>query len=243
MEKETKKAIDLVKKSTHLTALTGAGISTLSGIADFRGEHNPIWDKFPQERVFDADYFRHDPALFYDFLREITQKEYEPNIAHIALKKLEAAGILKAVITQNIDGLHQKAGSKKVYELHGSIFSNHCVKCRKECTMDELKEKLDNEKAPHCSCGGTIRPGIVFYGEQIPEESMKMSVYHASRSDLMIVSGTSLLVQPAAYMPVYTLKNNGKVILVNKGQTYLDDRAEVALPDIGEFFAALAEEF
>jgi NAD-dependent deacetylase len=242
MEPDIKKAISLIKNAKHLTVLTGAGISTLSGLADFRGKHNPIWDKFPQDKVFDSEYFRRDPSLFYGFLREIMQKEYMPNIAHIALKKLEDAGILKAVITQNIDGLHQKAGSKKVYELHGSIFSNYCVECSAAYSMDALMEKLRYQKVPLCVCGGIIRPGIVFYGEQLPVENMEMAIYHASRSDLMIAAGTSLTVQPAAYMPEYTLKNGGKIIMVNRGSTYLDERAGMVFPEIKEFFGALEEE-
>ena len=225
MEPDIKKAISLIKNAKHLTVLTGAGISTLSGLADFRGEHNPIWDKFPQDKVFDSEYFRRDPSLFYGFLREIMD-----------------AGILKAVSTQNIDGLHQKAGSKKVYELHGSIFSNYCVECSAAYSMDALMEKLRYQKVPLCVCGGIIRPGIVFYGEQLPVENMEMAIYHASRSDLMIAAGTSLTVQPAAYMPEYTLKNGGKIIMVNRGSTYLDERAGMVFPEIKEFFGALEEE-
>jgi NAD-dependent deacetylase len=237
------KAIELIKSSTYITALTGAGISTLSGLADFRGEHNPIWDKYPQEKIFDRDYFDRDPKLFYDFLRDIMKKEYDPNIAHIVLKKMEDEGMLKAVITQNIDGLHQKAGAKKVYELHGSIYSNYCVRCEKEYLLSEFMDKLLKEDVPKCSCGGVIRPGIVFFGEPLPEEDMQLSVFHASKSDLMLVVGTSLFVQPAAYMPMHAINNDAQIIMVNKGETYLDDRAAFAFPDIKRFFEELAEEY
>jgi NAD-dependent deacetylase len=231
----------LIEKSRYITALTGAGISTLSGIPDFRGEHNPIWDKFPQDRVFSLEHFRSTPVLFYDFLREIMQKEYEPNISHRVLKYLEDSGKLKAVITQNIDGLHQLAGTKHIYELHGSIYESGCVKCGKKGKYEEFIKRIYKEKVPTCECGGVIRPGIVFYGEMLPGEDLKMSVFHASKSDLMIVAGTSLSVQPAAFMPMYVLKNGGSVALINKGETYIDDRAAVRMDDIEEAFGRLAE--
>ena len=238
---DIKLAIQLIKDSKYLTALTGAGISTLSGLADFRGEPNPIWEKYPQDKVFSHDYFREDPGMFYDFLREITSHEPKPNISHLALKKLEDDGILKAVITQNIDGLHQAAGSKKVHELHGSVYRNSCVRCGKTYDYAIFMEKIRGEKVPHCACKGVIRPGVVFFGEQLPEEDLKLSIYSASKSDCMIVAGTSLTVQPAAYMPTYALKNGGRIILVNKGNTYLDDRADFIFDDIGDFFEELEE--
>jgi NAD-dependent deacetylase len=234
---------NLIEKSSYITALTGAGISTLSGIPDFRGEYNPIWDKFPQDMVFSLEHFRSTPGLFYDFLREILQKEHEPNIAHKVLKYLEDSGKLKAVITQNIDGLHQLAGTKHIYELHGSIYENSCTRCGKKGAYKEFVKKIYKEKIPTCICGGTIRPGIIFYGEMLPEEDLSMSVFHASRSDLMIVAGTSLAVQPAAFMPMYTLKNSGSVALINKGETYIDDRVAVKMDDIEKTFGKLAEYF
>ena len=236
-------AIELIKNAKYLTALTGAGISTLSGLADFRGEPNPIWERYPQEKVFSAEYFREDPKMFYDFLREISAGNPKPNIAHLALKKLEDMGLLKAVITQNIDGLHQAAGSKKVHELHGSIYRDFCVECGKEYGLKEILEKIRGEKVPRCDCKGkaVIRPGVVFFGESLPEEEFELSVYSASRSDVMIVAGTSLAVQPAAYMPEYTIKNNGKIIMVNKGYTHLDERADFIFDDISDFFEELEE--
>jgi NAD-dependent deacetylase len=231
----------LIDRAQYITALTGAGISTLSGIPDFRGEANPVWDKYPQDKVFDSAYFKQNPGMFYDFLREILAKEYQPNVAHRVLRHLEDAGKLKAVITQNIDGLHQLAGSRKVYELHGSIYRSHCVKCGKEAKYADFIKKVYMEKIPRCACEGVIKPDIVFYGEMLPEEDMSMSVFHASRSDLMIVVGTSLAVQPAAFMPMYTLKNSGRVALINRGETYIDDRAAVKMGEIGETFEKLGE--
>lgn len=235
------KLIGLIDEAQYITALTGAGISTLSGIPDFRGKNNPIWDKYPQDKVFDIQYFGENPLMFYDFLRDILQKEYRPNIAHKFLKYLEDKGKLKAVITQNIDGLHQLAGTKHIYELHGSIYKNNCTKCGKTGEYEDFIKKIYKEKIPKCICGGTIKPCVVFYGEMIPEEDLSMSVFHASRSDLMIIVGTSLAVQPAAFMPMYALKNNGKAAMINKGDTYIDDRVAVKLEDIEETFQKLAE--
>lgn len=237
------KLTNLIERSSYVTALTGAGISTLSGIPDFRGEKNPIWEKFPQDKVFDSAYFKTNPVMFYDFLRDILAKEYQPNIAHRVLKHLEASGKLKAVITQNIDGLHQLAGTKKIYELHGSIYESRCLKCGKEVLYADFLKRIYKEKTPACGCGGIIKPDIVFYGESLPEEDMQMSVFHASKSDLMLVIGTSLAVQPAAFMPMYCLKNSGTVVLVNRGETYIDDRAVLKFEDIGEVFEKIAEYF
>jgi len=241
MNAEYKKLIDKISGAKYITALTGAGLSSVSGIPHFRGEYNPIWDKFPQDKVFDIDYFSENPQLFFDFLREILHKEYQPNTAHRVFRHLEDSGSLKAVITQNIDGLHQLAGSKKVYELHGSIYENYCVKCGAEIPYGEFIKKVYKEKVPKCICSGVIRPRVVFYKEQLPEEDLNMSVFHSSKSDLMIVVGTSLAVQPAAYMPSHVLNNGGELILINKGETYIDDRAALKFENIEEVFSALAE--
>ncbi len=236
-----KKLIDLIETSNYITALTGAGISTLSGIPDFRGKHNPIWDKYPQDKLFNPVYFNEQPRMFFDFLRDVLEKEYQPNIAHFFLKFLETKKKLKAIITQNIDGLHKLSGSKNVYELHGSIYSSHCLKCGKSYTYDIFVKKLFKEKVVSCECSGVIKPDIVFFGEMLPQEDLNMAIFNATRSDLMIVIGTSLVVQPAAFMPMYTLNNGGKVVLVNKGETYIDDRAALKFEDIEKVFTELSE--
>jgi NAD-dependent deacetylase len=236
-----KKLIEVIEVSDYITALTGAGISTLSGIPDFRGVYNPIWDKFPQDKVFNQDYFTRHPQMFFDFLREVLKQEYQPNVAHYFLKFLEKKKKLKAIITQNIDGLHKIAGSKNVYELHGSIYSSHCMKCGQAYTYDIFVKKLFMEKVVSCKCSGVIKPDIVFFGETLPPEDFNMALYNASHSDLMLVIGTSLVVQPAAFMPMYTLNNGGKVVLINKGETYIDDRAFLIFNDIKEVFTYLSE--
>ncbi len=238
---ELKKLIKLIESSDYITALTGAGISTLSGLPDFRGGHNPIWNKYPQDKVFNSVYFNKYPQMFFDFLREVLAKEYQPNIAHCFLKFLEEKKKLKAIITQNIDGLHRIAGSKNVYELHGSIYISHCMKCGKSYTYESFVKKLFIEKVVSCKCNGIIKPDIVFFGEMLPPEDFNMALFNASRSDLMLVIGTSLVVQPAAFMPVYTLNNGGKVVLINKGETYIDDRTVLKFDDIEEVFKNLSE--
>ena len=165
---KTKQLIDLIEGAKYTTVLTGAGISTLSGIADFRGAYNPIWEKFPQDKVFDIAYFDSHPGLFFDFLREILKRDYKPSIAHRVLAYLESQGKIKSVITQNIDGLHEKAGSKKVYALHGTIFKSHCRRCGKEYGHDAFLSKLSTERVVSCHCSGVIKPDVVFYGEMLP---------------------------------------------------------------------------
>ncbi len=241
MDEKIKRLIELIELSDNIAALTGAGISTLSGIPDFRGGYNPIWDKFPQEKIFDIDYFKKDPSLFYDFFREISKKNYEPNISHKFLKFLEDKGKLKGIITQNIDGLHQKTGSKAVYELHGSIYKNHCMKCKKKITYDAFLNKVKDERVPLCECGGVIRPDIVFFGELLPDYDLKMAFSLAQNTDLLLIAGTSLVVQPASYIPTYTLKNGGKVVLINRGDTYINDRAVLIFTDIKKTFDFLAQ--
>lgn len=238
---ELEKLIELIEKSKYITALTGAGISTLSGIPDFRGEHNPIWDKYPQDKVFNSVYFNEYPQMFFDFLKEVLVKEYRPNVVHNFLKFLERKKNLKAIITQNIDGLHKFAGSKNVYELHGSIYSSHCLKCGQSYAYEDFVKKLFMEKVVSCKCSGVIKPDIVFFGELLPLEDFNMAIFHATHSDLMFVIGTSLVVQPAAFMPMYTLNNGGKVVLINKGQTYIDDRAFLKFDDIELVFNFLSK--
>ncbi|HDQ26890.1 MAG TPA: hypothetical protein ENN43_09130 [bacterium] len=229
-----------INRAEYITVLTGAGISTLCGLPDFRGDiQNPVWEKYPQEKVFNSDVLRRSPEIFFGFLKEILIKDYTPCVAHHVIKNLEDAGKVKAVITQNIDGLHHLAGSKHIYELHGSIYKNYCVACGRPAGYEEFAALVREKTVPYCACGGFIRPDVVFFGEMLPEEDLKMAVYHASRSDLILVVGTSLLVQPAAYMPVYTLKNGGKLALINKGETYIDDRASLKLDDIKEVFEEL----
>lgn len=214
--------IELLKSCRYGVALTGAGISTPSGIPDFRSPTG-LYSKYP-ENVFDIDYLYNNPEGFYRFCKEalIPMADAKPNVAHYLLAKLEQKGYIKAVITQNIDGLHQKAGNQNVIELHGSIYNYYCIKCLRRYTIDDVKNMLSKTSVPKCNCSGMIRPDIVFFGEQLPQKALSEAEYHSVNCDLMIVFGSSLLVYPAAQFPYIAKMNGSKLIIVNSGRTGLD---------------------
>ncbi|MCL2294352.1 MAG: NAD-dependent deacetylase [Spirochaetes bacterium] len=237
------KFVNLLKESKYVVALTGAGISTLSGIKDFRGKDG-LYKHKDADKMFDIDWFHRDPSIYYgaakDFLYNM--RDVSPSIVHQVLADLEAKGILKAVITQNIDVLHQKAGSKKVLELHGSIGIHRCIKCNATATFDEVTEILNNNEVPHCKrCNVVFKPDIVFFGESLPMDVLSEAQVHASKADLCIVLGSTLTVNPAAMIPAFTVQNGGKLVIVNNMETYLDDRAALKYEDLGEVFHYLAE--
>ena len=218
--------LEKIKASHHVVALTGAGVSTESGIPDFRGP-NGLYSKYP-ENIFDIDYFYAEPEGFYRFWREalLPMSEAQPNDAHTLLAELESRSLLEAVITQNIDGLHQKAGSKNVIELHGNIFEYYCTRCGKVRSLESVKKLLESNPVPRCDCGGLIRPNIVFFGESLPMHALSEATRHARECDLMIVLGSSLVVYPAAQLPIIAKEHGAKLIIVNKGKTGLDDLAD-----------------
>jgi NAD-dependent deacetylase len=213
-----------IAESARIVFFGGAGISTESGIPDFRSEDGLYNAKknfgAPPEELLSEWFFREKPDVFYRYYREnLVHTEALPNAAHTALAKLEAAGKLSAVVTQNIDGLHQGAGSKNVLELHGSIMRNHCLRCGKKFALDYVMDKgNDVDGVPSCdSCGGTVRPDVVLYGETLDEETVEAAVDEISKADMLIVGGTSLVVYPAAGMVRYF---SGKVLaLINKSPT------------------------
>lgn len=235
----------LISGSRHCVALTGAGISTLSGIPDFRGPDGLYRRKdIDANRIFDLHYFMSDPSYYYihagDFLYNLDEKE--PNIVHTTLAKLEKKGIIKAIITQNIDLLHQKAGSHAVYELHGSPLHHHCLQCGMEYSFETIAPHARRKETPRCEkCGGIIKPDIVFFGEALPEEALARSEQHARKADLMLVLGSSLTVYPAAAIPEVTLQCGGKLAIINASPTHLDRHAVWKGADLAESFAALAE--
>lgn len=242
-----KKLIDIIKSSSYVVAFTGAGISTLSGIKDFRGK-NGIYksSSFDAEKIFSLPFFMKDPSYYYnntkDFIYDLDRRE--PNIVHRELARLEKMGILKAVITQNIDMLHQKASSKNVIEIHGSPFLHHCLSCGAEYSYEEIALIVNEGKTPHCKdCRGIVKPDIIFFGEALNEKAVRAAVSEASRADLMIVLGSSLVVQPAASMPLYTLDNGGKLVIINDMETFLDDRAALRYSKLEDCFNNLKENF
>ncbi len=212
-----KKCAEFIKQSNFIVALTGAGISTDAGIPDFRGP-NGIYtlNKYDPDRTFGLKFFLEDPLPFYDFAREFLHilEKAKPTFTHYFLGTLEKEGKLKSVITQNIDGLHQKAGSKNVIELHGGFERSYCLQCGKEYDFATMKEKIFSEKIPHCDeCGGLIKPDIVFFGEQVKDFSKAEELVY--QSDLFFVIGSSLTVYPAAMLSDFA---RGRVVVVSKGK-------------------------
>ncbi len=204
----------------------GAGVSTESGIPDFRstdGLYHQQW-RYPPETILSHDFFRVKTGEFYDFYRKkMLFPAARPNPAHEALAALEKKGILAAVITQNIDGLHQAAGSKNVIELHGSVLRNFCTRCGKSFNMEEI---LHSEGVPRCSCGGVIKPDVVLYGEQLPADAIENALDAIARADLMIIGGTSLAVYPAAS---FAEDYRGPLVIINKSPTSMDRRADLVI--------------
>ncbi|MBQ5350169.1 MAG: NAD-dependent protein deacylase [Oscillospiraceae bacterium] len=228
-----------VAESDNIVFFGGAGVSTESGIPDFRsvdGLYNQEY-KYPPEEIISHSFFERDPEEFYRFYRAklIPPKDVKPNAAHLRLAELESEGKLRAVITQNIDGLHQAAGSKKVIELHGSIHRCYCAKCRKP-----YPESFVNEGTgiPRCSCGGIVRPDVVLYEEGLDEQDLYSAVNYIRAADVLIVGGTSLAVYPAAGLIRYF---RGKhMVLVNRGSTPYDDMAELVIrQNIGQVFSQI----
>jgi NAD-dependent deacetylase len=234
----------LIKEAKHLVALTGAGISTLSGIRDFRGK-NGLYNEMDAEKIFSIEYFERDPSLYYDkagsFIYNLDEKE--ASIVHIVLGQLEQCGYLKAVITQNIDLLHQKGGSKNVIEIHGSPVTHYCLRCDGvEVSYEEVAVVVRKGALPKCSkCGKVLKPAITFFGEGLPAEALKQAVTESQAADLMLVLGTSLTVYPAASMPEYTLRNGGKIVIVNNMPTPLDGKAFMHFDDLGSVFEELKQ--
>ena len=238
MLQEMQKLMKWVQESKSIVFFGGAGVSTESGIRDFRGVDGLYRQKFeyPPERIISHSFFLHDPAYFFRFYREkMLPLDYLPNITHRVLAKWEQAGKLSAVITQNIDGLHQKAGSKKVLELHGSVMRNYCQQCNKFYNAEFIRDSVG---VPRCTCGGVIKPDVVLYEEQLSENVIEESICSITQADMLIVAGTSLTVYPAAGLIDYYSGN--RLVLINNDVTPYDDKADLVIHNrLGEVFAAL----
>jgi len=223
-------------RQKKIAALTGAGVSTLSGIPDFRSGNYAIWQKYTPEEVFNIERFRRDPRYFYSFVKECFPHgtgAFRPNAVHMTLARLEERGILQAVITQNIDGLHQKAGSRNVLELHGNWGRFYCMHCEQAFTEETVGHLQRRELVPHCDrCGGLVRPDVVFYGEMLPEGTLHDALACALSVDYLLVLGSSLVVYPAASLPAHTLERGGKVIIFNNQPTQYDAQAEAVFADL-----------
>ena len=228
----------LVNQSRRMVAFTGAGCSTESGVPDFRsvdGLYRQTWN-YPPEEILSHEFFLQHPEEFYRFYRaKMLFPHAQPNPAHRKLAQLEAAGRLSAVITQNIDGLHQQAGSKRVLELHGSVHRNFCMDCGKPYPLDAI---LETEGLPRCSCGGLIKPDVVLYGECLDDRVLDQSIRELERADLLLVGGTSLSVYPAAGLLRYF--RGSHLVLINKTPTDRDRDAQLVIPQpIGQVLEQL----
>jgi NAD-dependent deacetylase len=232
----------LVQMSERIVFFGGAGVSTESGIPDFRstgGLYRQEWD-YPPEVILSHTFFTHQTAEFYRFYRtKMICCDAKPNAAHYTLAKLEQAGTLSAVITQNIDGLHQAAGSKNVLELHGSIHRNYCTKCGKFYPLQAITESEGIPKCTEANCNGVIKPDVVLYEESLNESVLEQAVQAMEDADLLIIGGTSLVVHPAAGLVRYFRGRN--IIVINKSETSEDRRAALVINDsIGKVFEELS---
>lgn len=228
MEKEAKEKFKkMIAESDNIVFFGGAGVSTESGIPDFRsvdGLYNQKYD-YPPETILSHTFYRNHGEEFYRFYRDkMLCMEAKPNRAHLKLAQWEQEGKLKAVITQNIDGLHQSAGSREVLELHGSVLRNYCEKCRKFYDVNYI---IESAGVPLCECGGHIKPDVVLYEEGLSQETIRKAVYYISNAEVLIIGGTSLAVYPAAGLIDYY--KGKKLVLINKTPTPRDKEADLVL--------------
>jgi NAD-dependent protein deacetylase/lipoamidase len=229
---QAKQLAELIKQSECTVALTGAGISVPSGIPDFRTPGKGLWEKVDPMEVAHINAFRSDPAKFWSFYRPRLHSldGIQPNPAHDALAELERRGLLEAVITQNIDMLHVKAGSERVIEVHGSIRTGTCQECQSQYSLAEMDELFDDEGVAVCSsCRGPVKPDVVLFGELLPAEAMAEAEALAARADLMLCIGSSLEVYPVAGLPSVTLRTGGGLAIITQGPTPLDSNAAVRM--------------
>lgn len=223
-----------LEESSYAVAFTGAGISTPSGIPDFRSEESGLWEKVDPMLVASIFGFRQNPRAFYDWVRPlaITTRQAQPNPAHLALADLERMGIIKSVITQNIDMLHTRAGSMVVRELHGHMRAMTCIRCFREYDAEPYMEALlQSDIMPTCQCGGVLKPNVILFGEQLPYKPLQQAKDDARRADVMLIIGSSLEVEPASSLPLLARRNGCKLVIVNLQPTFLDGTADIVIHD------------
>ena len=227
-----------ISESSRIVFFGGAGVSTESGIPDFRSVDGLYSQKFdyPPETIISHSFYRRNPEYFFRFYREkMLPLGFEPNVTHKVLARWEQEGKLLGVVTQNIDGLHQKAGSKRVYELHGSVLRNYCTRCHKFYSAEYVKSC---DGVPKCDCGGIVKPDVVLYEESLDQNTLEASVHAVSNADLLIVAGTSLTVYPAAGLVNYY--RGDRMVLINRDETPYDYRADLVFHDsLGTIFSNL----
>ncbi len=245
--RKIKRAGALLRSSQRIVALTGAGISTPSGIPDFRSPGSGLWERYDPMQVASQAAFRYHPEQFFEWVRPLAHDilEAEPNVAHRALARMEAAGRLAGVITQNIDNLHRRAGSQNVHEIHGHLRQATCVRCYRRYPVGRLLADFSRTgEIPRCTeCGGILKPEVVLFGEQLPYFVVQEAKVLITECDLVLVVGSSLEVTPAAVLPVQALNEGASLIIVNHQATYLDERADVLFhEDVAKVLPDLAEE-
>lgn len=240
-------AADLLRQARHAVILTGAGISTPSGIPDFRSEGTGLWSKDEPLEVASLSTFRTHPERFYNWFRPLAGDIYkaQPNPAHQALARLEEQGLLKNIITQNIDILHQKAGSKNVIETHGSLATLTCTHCYDKYPHEQfLPAFLQEGEIPRCpACNSVLKPDVILFGEQLPQQAWMAAQQAARACDLMIVAGSSLEVLPVAGLPMQAVDRGAHLIIINNSPTYLSVRADlIFLENVAEVIPAILEQ-
>ena len=235
------RALDIINSADRIVVITGAGISTVSGLSDFRGPkglYRMAEEKYKlpyPEALFDISYFRRDPHPFFDLSKNMFLQDAVPSLCHKMIARLEERGKVSYLMTQNIDMLHQKAGSRKILECHGSYESAHCLGCRKAYLLKDIKEDIMADRIPRCACGGVIKPDVVFFGENLPEEFYRV-LDNPPGADLVLILGTSLNVQPASLFAL-NLVSRVPSVLVNLEETPYDSEIDVIVHEDLEIFA------
>ncbi len=238
-------AADIIRNSRSAVALTGAGISTPSGIPDFRSTDSGLWETYDPFEVASLSAFRYRPEKFYEWMRPLARgmQEALPNAAHVGLAQLENAGYLKAIITQNIDNLHQRAGAKNVLEVHGSMQTLTCAQCFHQYSAEAFYGPyLEQGVIPRCpDCMAVLKPDVILFGEQLPARTWLKAQDAVNRCDLLIVAGSSLEVLPVAGLPMRALDHGAHLIIINQSTTYIDQRADIIFfLDVAEAIPQLA---
>ncbi len=238
MDDKVNKLYEMIKLSRRTVFFTGAGVSTLSGLKDFRSS-NGLYnkkEKYPPEDILSHDFFFNNTEYFYKFYKEnLSSLKYSPNIIHKTIKFLQDKGKHISVVTQNIDGFDKEAGTKNVYEIHGTIMVNHCISCGKKYNAEYV---FNHEGVPKCTCGGVIKPDVVLYGEALPEDTVMSAIYEIENADLLIIAGTSLSVYPAASFINYFRGFN--IVLINRDNTDYNSRCNLVInDDLGNIFNKL----
>jgi NAD-dependent deacetylase len=245
MDDLIQRAAQLLAQARYAIALTGAGLSTPSGIPDFRSPDTGLWENYDPMEIATLQAFRRRPADFFKWIRPLARQMLaaQPNPAHWALAELENAGCVKHIVTQNIDGLHQRAGARDVIELHGDIYSGTCVGCYQTYRSEEFSvDFIEAGRIPYCPhCGGVIKPNVILFGETLPVQALMAAKRVTAECDLMLIAGSSLEVAPASDLPMLARSREAHLIIVNHGHTYLDEYCDVLIhADVAVTLPAIA---